>query len=100
MRRPPQLGQNLRPLHEKGSKRSSPQPSLQTGTAVRQIATGEELSKLVLHEAGQAGAVRPLRHRAEEGPEARAHDGMEHPLLGSARARAAADPSHPAAIAP
>ena len=68
MRRPSQLGQKPRPLHENGTSRSNAHsPAPQTGEAVRQHAAGEKVAELLLDKCRQANAVGACSRGVQEG---------------------------------
>jgi hypothetical protein len=78
----PATGAEAAALARKGQEVVQPAAlALEAGETLGQEATREELPELVLHEAGQAGAVRPIGHFAQECLQVGAHDGVEHPLL-------------------
>jgi hypothetical protein len=83
MRRPPQLGQKPRPLHEKRHQpleRALCAP--QAREAVRRDPARQEVPDLLLDERGQRGAVRLTPGRLEELAEMLVDHAVQHRVLG------------------
>jgi hypothetical protein len=85
MRRPPQLGQKPRPLHENGTNRSSALRAPQAREPVRQDTTRKEVAELPLHEGRQRHAFRLPPGRLQEGDEVLVDHAVQHCVLGVAR---------------
>jgi hypothetical protein len=86
MRRPPQLGQIARALHENGTRRSNWHALHRTpGEAALELPAPEEIAELALDEARQAASVGGGGGLCQETLQVRAHHLMEHRLRHSAR---------------
>ena len=87
IRRPPQVGQKPRPLHENGT-RCSRRAALaaKAGDAVLEDPARQKLPELSLDELRQACAIARLHGRAQERLEMLADYPMEHRVLSVSRA--------------
>ncbi len=88
MRRPPQLGQSARPLHENGTSRSRPQsPHRQAANPPAKQSTLQQVPKRPLDKPGQAVAVALPGGHGQEGLQVILHDLVERTLGGAPQFR-------------
>jgi hypothetical protein len=94
MRRPPQLGQKPRPLHENATRRSVQHRVQRRRAKPPASAATEKLAELLLHEAGQPLAVAQVCGVWAEGLKVVAHDVIQRAGGGIARPVGVGRPGH------